>query len=86
MAALTLQFRVRAGQSESGAGVIEHRVRPRCGVVADRTVSGKSRLRMIRVGRFLIVLQVARCAVLRNIRVVVVDMAAGAGRVDVCPG
>jgi len=86
MAALTLQFRVRAGESEPGAGVIEDRIRPRCGVVADRTVSGESCLGVVRVRRFLVVLQVARAAILGDIRVVVVDMAAGAGRIHVCPG
>lgn len=54
---------VRSGQRESCARVIECRVPPRCGVVARGTSGGNSRLRMVRVGRALVVLHVARSAV-----------------------
>ena len=86
MAALALQLGMCPGEGKSSARVIENRIRPRCCVVADRAIGRKSCLRVIRIGRFLIILQVARSAILGNIRVVVVDVAAGARRVDVRTG
>ena len=54
--------------------------------MANRAVSRESGLGVIRVGRLLIILQVARSAILRDVRVVVVDVTAGAGRVDMSAG
>jgi hypothetical protein len=86
VAALALQLGMGAGEGESGAGVIEHRIRPRCSVVANRTVSGETRLRVIRVRRFLIVLQVARSAIFRDVCVIVVNVTARARHIHVRAG
>jgi len=80
---LALQLGVRPGQRKSGFRMIEDRVRPRRRVVANRAIGREPCLRVIRVRRFLIILQVAGAAVFRNIRVVVVYVTTGAGRVYV---
>jgi len=54
-----LQGRVRPGEREPGAGMIECRARPRGGVVASLTGLRKLRLHVIRIGCALEILQVA---------------------------
>jgi len=72
-----LQSGMRAGQRESGRGVIESRSRPRRGVMALRTSLREAGLYVIRIGSALEILQVAADASRIRTRevVVVVDVA-----------
>jgi len=77
--ALPWRYGVQAGEREAGAGVVERRVQPVRGVVA--LVAGLREIGSDVIGarRSLVVLQVAAHAGARVQRVVVVDVAVGAG-------
>jgi hypothetical protein len=70
-----LQRSMRAGQRESRGCVIEGRPRPGNGRVARVAGGGKSGLHVVRVGRALVVLHVARGASARGQAIVAVDVA-----------
>ena len=75
-----------AGQRESGSLVIERGRHPGCGVVAGVAGLRKPLLRVIRIVRVLVILQVARDASLYGQVVIVVDVALRAGHRGVRPG
>jgi len=71
--------RVIPRERESGAVVIERRVRPSACAMARIASLGEVRGHVIRIGRALVILQVATHASCRVQAVVVIDMAVGAG-------
>ena len=62
VAVAALELQVPTGQREAALGMIERGRLPRRRAVANRAVGGKSACGMIRIGRVLIVLHVARRA------------------------
>ena len=77
ISALPRRHRVRPGKRESRTTVVECRVQPRACVVTLLAGLRKIRRDVVRIGRSLIVLQVAADASVRRQVVVVIDMAVG---------
>jgi len=75
VARLALQRSVRAGEREAAQRVVELRIRPGDGAVANGAVCGKSAGHMIRIVSFLKIRHVAGRAGGRHRRVPAVDMA-----------
>lgn len=66
--------------------MVEGGARPRSRVVAQRAGSGESRCQVVGIGGALIILLVAGVAVRRRVRVLAIDVAAGAGHSGVRAG
>jgi hypothetical protein len=83
MARAALDCHVRSCKSETSAGVIPGRVCPAGGVMAQRAIGRVTRLSVWRIGRTVVIGQMARAAGGIRQRVVVVHMAQIAGHGDV---
>ena len=80
------QIRVRASQRKASDGMVELRISPRRGVVADLAGLRYPGLDMVGIGRTLIVLQMAGHTARIGEVIVVVDVALRARRGHVFPG
>lgn len=74
MARATRDVYVRAREGKQSLAVVKFCARPGNRGVADGTIRGKARLDVIRVGRLLIIRQVARGAILRCPGILAVDV------------
>src|ERR1019366_5631097 len=79
---------IRAGCGESGCGVVvvEHRIEPIRGGVADGAIGGEPGGNVVRIGGLVVLGQVATGALRRGIHVVVVHVTLRAVRIDVGAG